>query len=109
MKRKPVSPRRLADEDVGGALSFYIDEGAPQAALGFIDALESAYDHISRHPATGSPRYAHELDLPGLRSWPLKGYPFMVFYVERPDRIDVWRVLHAQRDIPSWLLQPEAP
>lgn len=96
MKRKPVSPRRLADEDVVGA-------------LGFIDALESAYDRISRHPATGSPRYAHELDLPGLRSWPLTGYPFMVFYVERPDRIDVWRVLHAQRDIPSWLLQPEAP
>ena len=47
---------------------------------------------------------AHELDLPGLRFRMLKRYPYIVFYVERDDHIDVWRVLHGQRDIPSWLL-----
>jgi toxin ParE1/3/4 len=26
-----------------------------------------------------------------------------VFYVEREDHIDVWRVVHAQRDIPAWM------
>ena len=57
----------------------------------------------ARHPASGSPRYAHELDLPDLRFWPLKRYPCLVFYVERRDHIDVWRVLHGQRDIPAWL------
>jgi len=25
----------------------------------------------------------------------------MVFYIERDDRIDIWRVLHIQRDIPA--------
>jgi toxin ParE1/3/4 len=30
-------------------------------------------------------------------------YPYLVFYVERDDHIDVWRVLHGQRDIPAWL------
>ncbi|MHB9101896.1 MAG: type II toxin-antitoxin system RelE/ParE family toxin [Sulfuricella sp.] len=65
--------------------------------------LEQAYKHITRHPATGSTRYAHELDLPGLRSWPLKRYPYLIFYVEQSDHIDIWRVLHGQRDIPSWL------
>jgi toxin ParE1/3/4 len=44
------------------------------------------------------------LDLPGLRSWPLTRYPHLVFYIERSDHIDVWRVLHGQRDIPVWLL-----
>jgi toxin ParE1/3/4 len=78
-------------------------ENAEQAALGFIDALEQAYVHIGRHPATGSPRYAHELNLPGLRSWSLTRYPHLVFYIEREDHIDVWRVLHGQRDIPAWL------
>ena len=68
------------------------------------DAREQAYVHIGRHPATGSPRYAHELDLPGLRSWPLTRYPHPVFYIERSDHIDVWRVLHGQRDVPAWLL-----
>ena len=58
---------------------------------------------VGRNAATGSPRYAHELDLPGLRSWPLKRYPYLIFYVEREDHIDVWRVLHGERDIPAWL------
>jgi toxin ParE1/3/4 len=32
-----------------------------------------------------------------------------VFYREQPDHIDVWRVLHAQRDIPAWMQEPETP
>lgn len=103
MKTKPVIPRELANRDVDEAIDHYLSEGAEQAALNFIEALEQAYTHISRHPATGSPRYAHELNLPGLRSWPLTRYPYLVFYVERDDHIDVWRVLHGQRDIPAWL------
>ncbi|WP_083782918.1 type II toxin-antitoxin system RelE/ParE family toxin [Aromatoleum aromaticum] len=76
-----------------------MEEGAASVALDFIDALEQAYTHIGRHPSTGSPRYAHELHLPGLRAWALSPYPYLVFYVERPDHIGVWRVLHGQRDI----------
>ena len=104
MTSKPVIPRELASRDVEEAIGHYLREDARPAALGFIDALERAFVHIGRHPATGSPRYAHELNLPGLRSWPLAHYPHLVFYVERSDCIDVWRVLHGQRDIPAWLL-----
>lgn len=103
MKRKPVVPREQANRDVDEAVAYYLCEASEAVALGFIDALEQAYTHIGRHPAIGSPRYAHELSLPGLRAWPLTGYPQLVFYVERPDHIDVWRVLHAQRDIPAWM------
>ena len=67
-------------------------------------SVDAAGEGQARHPATGSARYALELNLPGLRSWPLKHYPYLVFYVERADHIDVWRVLHSQRDIPAWLL-----
>lgn len=104
MKRKQVVPRQQALLDVDEALAYDLDEGAEAAALGFIDALQRAYQHLGRHPATGSPRYAHELDLPGLRVWPLSKYPHLVFYMEQPDHIDVWRVLHGQRDIPAWML-----
>jgi len=34
----------------------------------------------------------------GLRFWPLKRYPHLVFYVERTDHVVVWRALHGQRD-----------
>ena len=108
MKVKPVVPRELASRDVREAVAYYLSEATAQAALGFIDALEQAYAHVGRHPATGSPRYAHELNLPGLRAWPLKRYPHIVFYVERPDYIDVWRVLHGQRDIPAWMEGPHS-
>lgn len=108
MKIKPVVPRQEANRDIDEAISYYVPENAEQAALGFIDSLAQAYAHIGRHPATGSPRYSHELNLPGLRSWPLARYPHIVFYVERSDHIDVWRVLQGQRDIPAWLQEPES-
>jgi toxin ParE1/3/4 len=106
VKTKPVVPRVLANQDVDEAIAHYLSEDAVEAALGFIDELERAYTHISQHPSTGSPRYAHELNLPGLRSWPLTRYPYLVFYMEQSDHVDVWRVLHGHRDIPAWMAEP---
>lgn len=103
MKAKAVVPREQARRDVDDAVAYYLGEHAASAALGFIDALEDAYAHIGRQPGSGSPRYAHALNLPGLRTWSLTAYPYLVFYVERPDHVDVWRVLHEQRDIPAWM------
>jgi toxin ParE1/3/4 len=103
---KPVIPRWLARRDIDEAIAFYLGEGAEQTAMEFIDALEQAFEHIGRHPATGSPRYAHALNLPELRCWRLRRHPYQLFYVERDDHIDVWRVLHGQRDIPAWMHEP---
>lgn len=105
MKVKPIVARELATHDIDEAIAYYLSESAEQAAYGFIDALEDAYAHMGRHPATGSPRYAHELNLPGLRFWPLTRYTHLVFYVKRPDHIDVWRVLHGTQDIPKWMIE----
>jgi toxin ParE1/3/4 len=38
--------------------------------------------------------------------WPLRRFPHLVFYVVEADRIDVWRVLHGERDVPQWLREP---
>ncbi|MDQ0025033.1 toxin ParE1/3/4 [Variovorax paradoxus] len=108
MRAKTVLRREQADRDVDEALAYYLSEDAETAALDFIDALEKAYGHISRYPGTGSASYAHELSLPGLRFWPLTRFPYLVFYFEQPDCIDVWRVLHGKRDIPAWMQLPES-
>lgn len=97
----------MAVADVDDAIRYYLQEAGPEVAWGFIDGLERAYKHLGRQPATGSPRYAHELNLPGLRSWPLTQYPYLVFYVEQADHVDVWRVLHSARDMPAWLGEGE--
>lgn len=103
---KPLRRRRLADQDVAEAIDHYFNE-SPALALRFVDALEQACRHIQKHPATGSPRYAHELDIPGLRCWPLKRFPYLIFYGEGADGIDLWRVLHGRRDIPAWLKEDQ--
>jgi toxin ParE1/3/4 len=100
---KPIVPREQASRDVDEAIEYYAREASDQVALGFIEAVGKAYNHISRHPASGSTRYDVELNLPGLRSWPVSGFPHIVFYVEATDHIDVWRVLHGTRDIPAWM------
>jgi toxin ParE1/3/4 len=61
-------------------------DASAEAVQGLMDDLERSLFHISRHPGTGSSRYAHELNLPGLKSWPLTRYPYLVFYVERSDQ-----------------------
>ncbi len=105
MSVKAIVQRSLAHSDVERAVSYYVEVANSATALGFVDALEAAYAHIGRNPSTGSPRYAHEINLPGLRAWPLTKYPFLIFYVELDQHIDVWRVLHMATDIPKWLAQ----
>jgi toxin ParE1/3/4 len=97
---KPIIPRALARHDIEQAIDWYVAEAGAKVALGFVDAIEAAYRAIARNRATGSPLYAQELGLPGLRSRKLRRYPYLVFYMECDEYVDVWRVLHAQRDIP---------
>ncbi len=103
MSARPVAPHEAARQDVLYAIDYYLAEVSAQVALDFVDALEATYAYIGHAPTTGSPRYAHELNMAGLRSWPLGRFPFLVFYFEHDDRIDVWRVLHTARDVPAWM------
>ena len=101
MTAKPVIPRARAHADVNLAVEYYADEAGADVAVGFIDALEQAYTCIGEISAAGSTRWAHELNLPGLRTIGLKGFPWLVFYLEFETHVDVWRVLHAKRDMPA--------
>lgn len=100
---KPVVPRARAVEDIEAAVDHLLEEASEEVALSFIDDLERAFSHLAEHPGTGSTRWAYELGLPGLRSWRMRRHPYVVFYLERDDHVDVWRVLHGRRDIPPGL------
>ncbi|GBQ27657.1 type II toxin-antitoxin system RelE/ParE family toxin [Gluconacetobacter azotocaptans] len=107
MTARPIVPRQQAERDVEQAVDDYAAEGDEEVAFGFIQALQDAYGFIGLYPHAGSLRYAYELDLPELRAYRVNGYPFIVFYLPRADHIDVWRVLHARRDIPTWMATDE--
>jgi len=99
---KPVRVRPLADADIDTA-SAYLRRHDPEAASRLLAALERAFRELARHPGAGSPRYAHVLPAEGLRMWPVAGSAYLIFYLERPDHIDIVRVLHGARDIPVLL------
>ncbi len=100
---KPVRLRRAAADDVDAALDYDLTEAGPEVAQRFVSAVERATGSIGRSPHSGSLRFAYELEVPDLRSWPVTRFPYLIFFVEHPAHIDVWRILHTRRDIPATL------
>ena len=106
MSGKPVVLRERARRDIDEAVEHYPAEAGEAVALDFIDALEDARRQIGEQPASGSPRYAHELDIPGLRFRTVGKIPNLVFYVDGEAEPDIRRVLHGARDISAWMREP---
>lgn len=101
MAARSVQLRERAATDIDHAADYYRREAGADVALRFIDAVERAVGHIARSPQSGSLRFAYELEIPELRVRPIARFPYLVFYVAGEDIVDVWRVLHTKRDIPS--------
>jgi len=99
---KPAIRSAVADADIAAAVDFYLAESATVATR-FIAALERTVRQIEAQLESGSPRYAHELNLPQLRCCLLARFPYALFYVEHADHLDVIRCVHMSRDLPASL------
>ncbi len=106
MGGKPVVLRERAQQDIDGAVEHYLTEAGQAVAPNLIDALQDTCCRIGERPASGSPRYAHELDIPGRRVLPAEKFPYLVSYVDGEMNINVWHVLHGARGIPAWMRGP---
>lgn len=100
---RTIIRRQLARTDIEQAAAYYFDTAGLTVTERFVAAVEAAAAHAATHPEAGSARYAQALDRPGPRFWQLKDFPYLVFYRDAGDHLDVWRVLHAERDVPAWL------
>ena len=109
MAAKPVQLRESAAADLDSAADHYRNEADVTVAVRVIDAVQRATRRISRNPHVGTLRLAYELDIPELRSFPVDRFPYIMFYIERDDHVDVWRILHTRRDIPRTLLPQPSP
>ena len=93
--------RLAARRDIESAARWYVQEAGYNVALRFTAAAEDAVTHLLDHPEAGAPSWQYRLQRDGLRAWPLKGFPYLVFYRVKGGRPDILRVLHAARDIPA--------
>jgi toxin ParE1/3/4 len=98
---RSVRLRERAAIDIDRAADDYLGEAGAQVALRFVDAVERAVGQIGRSPHAGSLRFSYELEIPGLRVRPVARFPYLVFYVVGNEVVEVWRILHSRRDIPS--------
>ena len=105
---KPVVPRVLAEDDLDRARDHYLTTAGIDVAMDFLHDFESAVAFISQFPSTGSPKYGYEPSLSGIRFWPMKKFPFLIFYIETEHQIDVWRVMHGNMDITAELYDPDS-
>ena len=101
MPARPVRLRERAAADIDQAVAYYLAEADSDVAERFVDALERAVGQIGRSPQSGGLRFSYDLELPGLRVRPLVRFPYLVFYVVGDEVVDVWRLLHTRRDIPT--------
>src|SRR3989338_11299174 len=102
MKKSRRHPQ--AERDITGAVVYYAGDSF-ETEERFLREFEDSVIRIEKMPRTGSLRYARDLDMPGLRAYLLGGFPYMLFYFERDEHVDLVRVLHTHRDIFTLLLQ----
>ena len=100
MKRLVV--QRRAMRDLEAARAYYQVE-APHMVGEFAKEVDAEFLHLQRNPGTGSTRYGLLVGMPGLRSWPLTQFTYLIFYFDRDQQIVIARVLHQARDIPNHL------
>lgn len=99
-----VRPR--ASAQITAVIRYYgVTMQAPSAAKGFVDELQKAYELIRRNPDAGSPRLETELGMPGLRSWRLPKYPYLVIYFRHPNFVDVVDVPHTRTNYVAALIE----
>ena len=101
MAARSVRLRERAAIDIDRAADYYLAEAGAEVAVRFVDAVERAVGQIARSPHSGSLRFSYELEIPGLRVRPVTRFPYLVFYIAGDEVVDVWRILHSRRDIPS--------
>jgi toxin ParE1/3/4 len=86
-----LGPAAVADLE---EIHAYFD--AVEHGLGsrFVTALDALFARLEEFPRS-APLVAGYVDV---RRAVVRGFPYVVFYRHRPDRIDVLRVLHAARE-----------
>lgn len=94
-----IVKRPAAEQDLREIWQYIAQSSLPHAD-NYIRKLHQAFETLSAFPLTGRPR--SELQ-PELRSFPCGGHT--VFYLPLDGGIEVFRVLHAARDIPSLFRQ----
>lgn len=103
MANKPIVPRLRARQDMASAVRHYRVEAGVVLAERLANSIEAALHALAAHPLAGSLSHGAALAIVGLRSWRVERFPYLIFYMDRADWVEIWRVLHVRRDVETIL------
>jgi toxin ParE1/3/4 len=98
-----VIRREAAKRDLIVQWVWYAENGGVELADKFLTAVEATLDLLQLHPEIGFATACAKLELAGMRRFPA-GESFdkiLLFYLPCADGIDLVRVIHGSRDLPS--------
>lgn len=96
---KPAELRPLAESDLVEQAAHYRGAGGRELAARFFDAAIAALRAVEGAPGVGSPRIGELIGFPELRRVGVSGFPCGWLYLERPDALDVVRLLADRQDV----------
>lgn len=76
-------------------------------ATRLIDALQRALDALEANPSIGSPALGRAIDVEGLRTWRVDGFPLTFWYFEGDSFVDVARLVGQRQD--ALRIDPDEP
>lgn len=100
---KEVRWRQLATDDYFSIVAWYTDEAGDKVAERFIRSLRETEGRISRNPSLGPTSFTYGASKQATRYGAVDGFPYLVFYLNLDEHIEIVRVLHERRDIPGQL------
>lgn len=92
--------RSVARTDILRQFQYLVEQGAPETAQRFLEAVERGIDRLLEMPGVGAPQPFQHRRLRNLRAWPVPGFEdIRIYYQETKNGIRVVRILHGKRDI----------
>lgn len=95
--------RPLAKEDRRSEVRYYREKAGQEVAICLVMQTGLALEQMQTNPGIGSLRWGQLCEVAGLRAWRVTGFPLLWLYFERPDHLDVIRLLGERQDIFSIL------
>jgi len=87
-----------ADREIDEQVAYYTERAGAEVAERFYIALKATLRGLLEHPLKGRLIRTEHAALAGTRTWLVRGFPFVVYYREVADGIEIVHVLHGARD-----------
>ena len=105
----PTWLRPRAEADLIDKTRYYREAEGDRLGEQFFDAALASLRSVERMPGIGSASIGELCDVPGLRSWPVEGFPTRWCYFVAGDHLDVVRLLADAQDLPTLLSASKDP